>query len=142
ADDYYGPNEPLRADLSANGNTWKPIHRLARGNDLQIDVKTGALQRSYPPRIAADGEGNAVFDITGGAGYVPVTVTNLRTPRGHTVACDGKPVDQSRHGNDFWQTDYDAATGTWSQTYNVSLDTADDTPILRHFSLAARRAGE
>jgi hypothetical protein len=34
---------------------------------------------------------------------------------------DGKTLDQSVHGNDFWQTDYDAGTKTWSQTYNVPI---------------------
>jgi hypothetical protein len=26
------------------------------------------------------------------------------------------------HGNDFWQTDFDADARTWSRTYNVAFD--------------------
>ena len=35
---------------------------------------------------------------------------------------DDKPLNQSIHGNDFWQTNYDAETKTWNQTYNVLMD--------------------
>jgi len=30
--------------------------------------------------------------------------------------------DQSVHGNDFWQTDYDAFSNSYKITYNVPLD--------------------
>jgi hypothetical protein len=32
---------------------------------------------------------------------------------------DGQALDQRVHGNDFWQTDYDAASRTWSLTWQV-----------------------
>jgi hypothetical protein len=35
-------------------------------------------------------------------------------------------VDQQVHGNDFWQTEYNAADGTWDITYNINLDTPND----------------
>jgi hypothetical protein len=117
--DYYGPNEPLRADLKANANTYKPIHRLARGNDIEVHVDKGVLQRTYPPAIAVDANGEAVFTLTGGVGYVPITVAGLHAYKGYSLTCDNKPVDQTRHGNDFWQTVHDATNGTWSLTYNV-----------------------
>jgi hypothetical protein len=31
------------------------------------------------------------------------------------------PRDQAVHGNDFWQTDFDAESRTWSQTVTVPL---------------------
>jgi len=139
ADDYYGPNEPLRADLKANAGTYKPVYRLARGNDIEVDVEKGSLQRTYPPLIAVDSKDNAVFEIRGGVGYVPVTIAGSHTQRGYSLECDNKAVDQGCHGNDFWQTDYSPATGTWSHTYNACLDSADNTQALRHFSLAGRR---
>ena len=35
---------------------------------------------------------------------------------------DGHPLNQAVHGNDFWQTDYDAAQGRWRLTYNLLRD--------------------
>ena len=32
--------------------------------------------------------------------------------------------DQPINGNDFWQTDYDHVSETWSITYNINLDFA------------------
>jgi hypothetical protein len=32
------------------------------------------------------------------------------------------------HGNDFWQTDYDAVSNTWQITYNLPLDSPNDVP--------------
>ena len=52
---------------------------------------------------------------------VPVTITGLRSPSGYTLSVDGRPVNQSVHGNDYWQTDFDSSTRSWSRTYNVPL---------------------
>jgi len=128
AADYYGPNENLRADLAKNGDTWKPVHRQAQGNDLKINVSRGRLLRAYPPMIEANSAGMAEFEITGGVGYVPVTITGLKSNSGSTLMRKiGKkrlPLKQSVHGNDYWQTDYDNAAKLWRITYNVSLDDA------------------
>ena len=32
------------------------------------------------------------------------------------------PLDQSVHGNDFWQADFNAGDQTYSLTYNLPLD--------------------
>jgi len=74
AEEYYGPNEPLRNALQKWADTWKMVHREASGN---------------------------------GSGYSPVTIQNLPTPHRTKMVTD-----------DFWQTDYDAASKTWSQTFN------------------------
>ena len=119
ADDYYGPNEALRAALRADGNTWRMIAREARGDDRRVKMLSGRLERMYPDvRVEATG-GAAAFELAGGLGYVPVTFTGLAAPGGAQLLVDGRPLDQSGHGNDFWQTDDDAARGRWSRTYNV-----------------------
>ena len=33
-----------------------------------------------------------------------------------------KKLDQTAHGNDFWQTDYDPITNSFKMTFNVPLD--------------------
>jgi hypothetical protein len=42
------------ADLKANANTWRPVYRLARGNDIQVGVEKGTLKSRYPVVIEAD----------------------------------------------------------------------------------------
>jgi len=122
AKDYYGPNEALRAALTKDENTWRMIHREALGNDRHIDIKQGKLQHTWPAITIAADHDKAEFTLTHGLGYVPVTFTGLSTSRGFTLFIDDKALNQSIHGNDFWQTNYGSETKTRSQTYNVSMD--------------------
>jgi hypothetical protein len=130
ADDYYGPNEKLRASLVGTANTWKPVHRQAAGDNLTINVIRGALVHDYPPVLMVDEDQAAELEITGGVGYLPITFDELLDPKGYELLMSrgGAPVrvDQSVHGKDFWQADFDQTERTWSLTYNVSLDTPDD----------------
>ncbi|MBT4757527.1 MAG: hypothetical protein HOO08_03950, partial [Opitutae bacterium] len=36
-------------------------------------------------------------------------------------------LDQSVHGNDFWQTDYDAKSNSFKMTFNLPLDKCGQT---------------
>ena len=123
ADDYYGPNDNLRVDLSINANTWKPIFRQAIGNNLSLKVIRGQLLQPYPVRLAVNADEMAEIEITGGLGYVPITFAGLRNYRGYELwqEIGGKrqQVDQSILLNDFWQTDFDSATGEYRITYNI-----------------------
>jgi hypothetical protein len=76
-------------------------------------------------------KGAAVFQLTGGLGYVPVTFTDLEAPRDYMLSVDGRTVDQAVHGKDFWQTDYDPLSKRWSRTYNLPAD--DKAPHLIRF---------
>ncbi len=119
AADYYGPNERFQQALKKDGNTWRMIHREAQGNDRSVEVEIGKLERRFPDvRIASD-EGRAEFRLEGGVGYIPVTITGLSSPKEGILVVDGNPLDQNVHGNDFWQTDYDLKSKTWSRTYNL-----------------------
>jgi hypothetical protein len=128
AADYYGPNEPLRAALATMHDSWRLVHREAVGNARRVEVLKGRLERLHPDvRVAAE-DGRVEFTITGGLGYVPITITGLPTHRGGGFTIDGTPCDQAVHGNDFWQTDFDPETGTWTQTVTVPLpESADHT---------------
>ena len=57
---------------------------------------------------------------------MPVTLTGLHGPKSPKLyeLLDGREhqVDQSVHGNDFWQTDFDPASQTYRLTYNLPLD--------------------
>ena len=65
--------------------------------------------------------------------YVPITLAGLTTPGEGALWVNGQRLDQSVHGNDFWQTEYDAATGTWDVTYNLDLDTPEDARQTAEF---------
>jgi hypothetical protein len=129
AADYYGPNEPLRAALATMHDSWRLVYREAVGNARRVAVRKGRLIRLHPDvRVAAE-DGRVQFTITGGVGYVPITVTGLPKHRGGGFTIDGTPCDQDVHGNDFWQTDFDPETGTWSQTVTVPLSESADHTI-------------
>lgn len=128
ADDYYGPNEIFRQHLTANPRSWKTVYREAKGNDLRAKVTGGTVLRNYPLMIqaATPATPEVAFEITGGVGYVPVRFEGLGSPVGHTLyqVIDGvfRKLNQSAHGNDFWQTDYDTQTKTYRLIYNLPLD--------------------
>ena len=125
---YYGPNIPLIAALERDANTWKMVHREAAGNNLDIRMREGRLVKNYPVEISVSGRQRAQFTVSGGLGFVPITFTGLKDYKNLKLnrILDAKitPEDQSVNGNDFWQTDYDTVSGTWSITYNINLDSA------------------
>jgi len=136
ADDYYGPNENLRTALKKGQDTWQMVHREAIGNDLAVDVAKGELLRNQPTMIRAE-RNCAEFAITGGLGYVPVTISGLSDYRNPVLEVKQNdtwiPVDQAVHGNDYWQTDYDRHTCTWEVTYSTPMDTPGDHRVSRAF---------
>jgi len=107
--------------LTKDADTWRMIYREAAGDDRQVAMKTGILEKTYPAVTVRTVNNAAEFTLSGGLGYVPVTFTGLSSPRGPVLMQDGRPVDQSVHGNDFWQTDYDEATRTWQVTYTIPV---------------------
>lgn len=125
AEDYYGPNGALRNALIKDANSWKMIQREADGNAREIEVSLGTLGtlvRRFPDVCVKATGDRASLTLAKGLAYVPVTFTGLSLASGFTLRVDGKPLDQTVHRNDFWQTDFDANTHTWSQTYNVPFE--------------------
>ena len=133
ADDYYGPNQDYRDHLEQHPRSWRTIYREAAGNDLQVQVTGGQLLQRYPVVVEATAPQVRV-QIDGGCGYVPLRFEGLPAARGYQLyqIVDGAEVlfDQSVHGNDFWQTDYDASTQRYMRTYNVPLEDASSSEWL------------
>jgi hypothetical protein len=137
ARDYYGPNANLRAALEKDENTWRMIHREAVCNDCAVEVTDGTLERRFPLMIHAQ-DNRAEFAISGGLGYVPVTISGLSGYRRPLLEVregggDWERADQSVHGNDFWQTDYDVKSATWEITFSVPSDSANDQRLRREY---------
>ncbi|MEM7012410.1 MAG: LamG domain-containing protein [Verrucomicrobiota bacterium] len=119
AKDYHGPNEALRAALREHENTWRMIEREAVNGDREVEVTTGDLERLHPDIRIKTVENAAELQLSGGVGFVPITFTGLTSHACLQLLMNGEVFDQSVHGSDFWQTDFDSRTGTWSRTYNV-----------------------
>lgn len=119
AKDYYGPDNQLRIALENNGNTSRMIQREAVGNHRNVEVQTGKLIRSFPDIRIETVEDRADFQISGGIGFLPFTFSGLQSHSNYLLLIDGVKFDQTVHGLDFWQTDYDPQTQSWSQTYNL-----------------------
>ncbi len=119
AKDYYGPGAALRAALTKDENTWRMIHREAVGNDYSVTMQAGILERLHPDIRIRTEKDTATFELTGGINYIPITFTGLSSPRNFTLTVNGVPFTQAIHGSDFWQTDYDPVSRTWSRTYNI-----------------------
>ena len=77
ARDYYGPNENLSRALRHDENTWHMVHREATGNDLLVEATVGQVEQVRPTALRA-AENRAEFAITGGKGYIPLTICGLR----------------------------------------------------------------
>jgi hypothetical protein len=118
--DYYGSNQSFREALEQTPDSWELIAREARGNERLASASRGRVLRAYPLQVAVARE-RASFTIRGGPGHTPVSFSGLRHYRGYELLVDGVRLDQSVHGNDFWQTDYEPAPKTWRITYNVPL---------------------
>jgi len=119
---YYGPNAAFRKALESDAETWRLVLREAMGNRLQVQPRQGKVERNYPLVVSVDRNERAACTLSGGTGYVPVTFTGLRDYQRYKLLLDGKPLNQAVHGNDFWQTDYDAVRQEWSITYNLPRD--------------------
>ena len=125
ADDYYGPNEAFRQHLTENPASWRTAYREAKANTLDVKVSGGKLLNNYPTIVRAT-DSEVRVRIRGGVGYVPIRFEGIKeTGRLELFQIvDGKEIklNQSVHGNDFWQSEYDAATDTYKQTFNLPLD--------------------
>jgi len=145
ADDYYGPNENFRSALQNWQDTWRMIHREAVGNELAIEGAAGELLRVRPTIVRAE-KNQVEFAVTGGLGYVPITIAGLTDYRSPVLEVkDGyswTKVDQSIHGKDYWQTDYNAESRTWKITYSVPLDTPSDQRVRRQFRFRVGGMGD
>ena len=124
-DRYYGAAPYLVALPAASYGGTDMMIELAGGNAVEVQVDVGSLDRTAPVAVAAAPDAIAAdLTLTGGRGFTPITVTGLNRPDGWRLEVDGAagwhPVDQSVHGDDFWQADHDAATGTWTLTWTVA----------------------
>ena len=138
SDDYYGPNETFRQHLAEHPQSWETTYREASGNDLEIQVDGGTLLSRYPIVIQASADCVTVI-IHGGVGFVPIRFEGLKSHDSYALYQEANgqllPLDQSRSGNDFWQTDFEPGTRAYQRSYNLPLDNQPNSIwVLKHTS--------
>ncbi|MBI9017752.1 MAG: hypothetical protein JEZ07_10890 [Phycisphaerae bacterium] len=130
ADDYYGPNDAFRRHLTENPSSWKSIYREVKGNDLEVTVAGGKLLQKYPIIIECK-NADVKVTIKGGVGAVPIRFEGLKQANGYNLyrVVNGKRVklDQSVHGNDYWQVDYEEHSGLYKMSFNLELDGLEES---------------
>jgi hypothetical protein len=105
---WFGASDTLSAIPAEDFQTPQMMQGLAADNALTVDAAVGSVARVHPVELVADPGFTAVdFELTGGVGYVPVTIGGLARPDGWRleVHVDGawERVDQSVEGSDYWQ---------------------------------------
>lgn len=114
-EDYYGSNKNLISALRNKPQNWQMVYREAVENDIKIIVSKVILLDNYPIKIEADNS-EALFSVTGGIGYVPLTIIHVDDYKSPKLfrKINGKweKVNQEVLGNDFWQTEYHVANHT------------------------------
>ena len=137
AADYYGANARFSQALTQYGNTWELLYREVLGNKINASSPTNTLDTNYPLSINTINN-TGLVTITGGKGYMPIVfkgLTSVTDPKLWRAKSNcWELVNQANYGKDFWQTEYDAATGTFDLIYNVNQDTSNDaTNIIKYY---------
>lgn len=125
ADTYAGPDGNFRQALVRYDNSPLMFLREAIANRPHVRATLGEIVRDLPLEIRTK-DNRAGFVIRGGVGVFPVTFSgldNYRHPLLEEKTADGwKAVDQSVHGNDFWQCDFRPESGRWDLTFSLRRD--------------------
>ena len=121
---YYGESDYLLEMDEDSYQGTDMMLKLATDNTLSVEVNSGTLIRSQPVELQAANDTTAVdFTLTGGLGYVPVTIHGLTRPDGWRLEqeSDGSwsQVDQSVEGNDYWQAYDDVESGDFNLVFNL-----------------------
>ena len=125
ADAYAGPDKSLREALTQYDNDPRMILREAVANLPAIRVTLGKLVQDAPFEIETK-DNRAGLIVRGGVGAMPVTFCGLDTHRAPVLeqkTAEGwKRVDQSVHGNDFWQCDFQPESKRWNISFTIRRD--------------------
>lgn len=138
AADYYGPNINFFDALTTYGNSYELLYREASGNKIIAESPTNNIDVGYPLTIATNNN-TGLVKITGGRGYVPLVFSDLSSITDPVLWKAEEDcwdlVDQSTHGKDFWQAEYDVKTGLYNLIFNVNQDRTNDVLAETYYYL-------
>lgn len=130
AHDYYGPNTAFKELLAQYPDDAGLVREIAARRGFAIEVHRGAVgpvHRSLPVIVAVDDR--ADFTLTGGHGFLPITITGLEGPDGIRLGVerDGTAewVEVPGEGDILRQTDFDPEDGTYGVSYTFDLAPAE-----------------
>ena len=136
--DYYGPNSNFEQALALYGNSYELLYRESLRNTINATSPTNTIDSLYPLTVETV-DNTGLVTITGGKGYVPLVfsgVTNSSNPElWKTSDSCWELVDQSVHGKDFWQTNFNPQTSTFDLIYNVNQDLTNDASAVIQYYL-------
>jgi hypothetical protein len=121
---YYGLSDYILQTTDLMG-TADSMYQQVLGGAVVAKASVGTILSDYPVIIDAKGNSETVaeFTINGGLGYVPVMINNLDTYKNWQlqvkVNSKWENIDQSKNGNDYWQTYHNSNTGKYQLSYNV-----------------------
>ena len=133
---YYGPSVDLsNVDPSLFGTT-NIMEYLASQNSINVIATIGTLEQVQPTVITGVvDEVAAQFELEGGFGYSPITIQGLFRADGWQLQFldNGvwSDVDQSVHGNDYWQTHWDEVSSTYALTFSIDTDVPTEFRLVR-----------
>ena len=121
--DYYGSNQNFQTALALHQNTYNLFMREVSANQVVASSPTHAISSDYPITVATQNN-EALVQLEGGLGYVPLVFSGLDNVNNPILwrAVDScwELVDQSVHGKDFWQADYNSANQNFDLIFNVN----------------------
>ncbi len=120
---YYGFDEGM---LNIKGEGDEFIKNLAehfvKGEKYSMSASVGEVTSLYPATVKAVDD-SAQVTLTGGAGHVAVTFSNLSSYAGYSLEQKQGDawvrVDRSVYGNDYWQCFFDVDSATYQLTFNL-----------------------
>ena len=121
---YYGESDWLTSLGGEDFQSTAMMLKLADEGHLRVEASTGTLLRTHPVELqAARGEEAVQFTLTGGLGYVPVTIWGLSRPDGWQLEIwqdeTWTPVDQSVEGMDWWQARDEPTSEDFALVFNL-----------------------
>ncbi|MDO6803066.1 hypothetical protein Q4595_11460 [Wenyingzhuangia sp. 1_MG-2023] len=137
--DYYGPNKNFSNALATYGNSYELLFRESLGNRINATSSTNRVSTTYPLTVETSNN-TAHVTITGGRGYVSIVFSGLSSVTDPVLwkssgnSSRWEIVDQSVHGKDFWQVNYNTETNLFDLVYNVNQDIKKDkTAIISYY---------
>jgi len=140
---YYGESEYLNQTKNLF-NTYEAALQQVKYGIVSAAAIVGELEGSFPVTVKVDNENEilAHLSLTGGLGYTPVVFKGVKGYSGYSlekkVGDAWEKVDQSIHGNDFWQTNFDYASGGYTFVYNVKNTQGTDYNKTNEYRLVKK----
>jgi len=139
AESYYGPNLYFMNALAKFGNSYELLKRESNGNTLIAESPKNNINSDFPLTVETK-KNEAFVEISNGKGYIPIVFSGLTTVKAPILwkaekGGEWKQVDQSKHGKDFWQTEYNITTGLFDVIYNVNQDYKGDRKNTYYYYL-------